>query len=248
VQYTWTFDPKNQKNVTSQRIVISQNQGFTGFRDANGTSNCDTSCVTRATSDNSDRITVAGNTASFTQNVTSPGQTYWWKVRVNGAGGATWSETRSFTIAGSKLSAKVDSFVNKWNGKGTDFDGAYGYQCVDLMRQFLKDVLGISSALPTSKADNYSAYSIFANANDSRFTKIYNSPSVFPQKGDIIFFNKTSGNQSGHVAIFLSNDGSNAFTSFDQNASGKLDVPRKVPHKYTADGGFGAVAGWLHPN
>lgn len=108
VSYTWTFD----KSVSSQRIVVSQNQGFTGFRDANGTSSCDTSCSTRATSDSSDRITVAGNTASFTQTVTSPGQTYWWKVRVNGAGGATWSETRSFTIAGGASSRLSFPFSN----------------------------------------------------------------------------------------------------------------------------------------
>jgi surface antigen len=121
VQYTWKFD---QKNVTSQRIVISQNQGFTGFRDANGISNCDTSCVTRATSDNSDRITVAGNTASFTQNVTSPGQKYWWKVRVNGAGGATWSKTRSFTIKGQDNLDFSNTSVN-WNSNAYRNDNIF---------------------------------------------------------------------------------------------------------------------------
>ena len=33
-------------------------------------------------------------------------------------------------------------FVNRYLGKKVDFDGHYGAQCVDLFRQYNRDVLG----------------------------------------------------------------------------------------------------------
>jgi hypothetical protein len=32
-------------------------------------------------------------------------------------------------------------FKNKWLGKRIDYDKAYGYQCVDLIKQYLDEVL-----------------------------------------------------------------------------------------------------------
>ncbi len=37
----------------------------------------------------------------------------------------------------------LDEFVKKYLGKKVDYDGQYGAQCVDLFRQYCKDVLGI---------------------------------------------------------------------------------------------------------
>jgi hypothetical protein len=34
-------------------------------------------------------------------------------------------------------------FKNKWNGKRVDYDNASGYQCVDLFKQYMTEVLGI---------------------------------------------------------------------------------------------------------
>jgi hypothetical protein len=39
---------------------------------------------------------------------------------------------------------KFQEFVDKNNGKYIDYDGNYGCQCVDLLRQYLVDVVGIS--------------------------------------------------------------------------------------------------------
>lgn len=33
-------------------------------------------------------------------------------------------------------------FINKYLGKSTDYDGAYGVQCVDLIKAYLHDVFG----------------------------------------------------------------------------------------------------------
>ncbi|MFI3157588.1 MAG: CHAP domain-containing protein [Methylococcaceae bacterium] len=223
--------------ATSYRIVISQDASFSGFSDLNGSSTCNSTCFTTATS-----------STSYYKNMDLAGKTYYWKVRANNSTGASsFSSYRYFTTAGSAsspLSAKVDAFVNTWNGRGTDFDGAYGYQCVDLMRRYAQDVLGLSnggySELPAGNA-----YDIFAKTTSSKFTKIYNTPTGVPQKGDIVFWNKSSSNgYAGHVAIFISGSTS-SFTSIDQNwvnpSSTKGSVAAKVNHSYSG------VAGWLHP-
>ena len=36
-----------------------------------------------------------------------------------------------------------DEFIAKWNGKGIDLDYAYGDQCMDLMHQYIVEVLGL---------------------------------------------------------------------------------------------------------
>ena len=36
-------------------------------------------------------------------------------------------------------------FKNKWLGKRIDYDKAYGYQCVDLIKQYLDEVLWFGS-------------------------------------------------------------------------------------------------------
>lgn len=33
---------------------------------------------------------------------------------------------------------KVTAFLNSWIGKRVDYDNAYGYQCVDWVREFAK--------------------------------------------------------------------------------------------------------------
>ena len=78
-------------------------------------------------------------------------------------------------------------FINKWQGRYCDFDGAYGFQCVDLMRQYVKDVHGLATytAIPTVGA----AKDIYKNFRTNRyFYKIGNLPNNIPQKGDIMFF------------------------------------------------------------
>lgn len=126
-------------------------------------------------------------------------------------------------------------FIIKYNGKGIDFDGYYGDQCMDLMHQYCVDVLGLPGILFAAPT----AYQAYQNANDSRFTKIDNSPTGVPTNGDIIFWNTSIGS-AGHVAVFINGD-ANSFTSFDQNwPTGSLC--HEQAHNYKG------VAGWLHFN
>jgi hypothetical protein len=106
-----------------------------------------------------------------------------------------------------KLST-LDQFASKYNGKYKDWDGAYGFQCVDLIRFYQMEVLGVPpQAIPAA----LTALRIFNNFTDNQyFTKVKNTPYNVPKKGDIVFWGYPMGffwngwkpEWAGHVAIF----------------------------------------------
>lgn len=130
-----------------------------------------------------------------------------------------------------------DQFISKWNGKGIDFDGAYGYQCMDLMHQYIVEVLGLSDprilAAPAAK-DVYLRFpNVFGSAY---FHKIDNTPTGIPEKGDIMFWGTGLG-PYGHVSIYTGGDVMK-FKSFDQN----FPLGSKC---HTQDHNYRGVLGWL---
>jgi len=136
----------------------------------------------------------------------------------------------------------LQQFVDKYLGKKIDFDGAYGGQCVDLFRQYNKDVLGIVQPKGVIGAKEF--YTNFDKdpVLKANFTKIANTPTGVPEAGDVVIWDKWSGNEFGHVAIFLNGD-ENKFTSLDQNFP-TLNKVTKTEHNYTNP----KVLGWLRPS
>jgi len=132
-----------------------------------------------------------------------------------------------------------DQFITKWQGKGIDFDGVYPNQCMDLMHQYVYDVLGITDKATLAQPAAYQVFTNFSNVGGhDQFQLIANTPTGVPQKGDIVFFGQAVG-AFGHVCIFIEGD-VNSFTSFDANwPTGSL--PHKQTHTYNG------VLGWLHP-
>ena len=128
----------------------------------------------------------------------------------------------------------IQEFFDKWNGKLLDYDGAYGGQCVDVYRQFCKEVLVIpQSPLVVGAADIWTSYL------QAHFERIDNTPDGVPTKGDVVIWNKFAGGGFGHVGIFSSGDINN-FVSFDENWP-VGSVCHFQPHTYTN------VLGWLRP-
>ncbi|QQZ30649.1 CHAP domain-containing protein [Thiothrix subterranea] len=86
-----TFRWSAPSNATNYRIVISQNNSFSGFNES--TMQCDGTCFT-----NDSPIT----TNQYVKpSLTLSGHTYYWRVRANGTGGASgWSSVSSFTTSG----------------------------------------------------------------------------------------------------------------------------------------------------
>lgn len=153
--------------------------------------------------------------------------------------------------------SSIDAWVQKSTGVCKDMDGSYGCQCVDLMHDYIQNVLGVPRTSHNIRGNAYNIYNnipstgkTISHGNVSvGFSKINNTPTGVPQKGDIIFWKPSSSNgQAGHVAIYL-NGNADSFTSIDQNwINASLSKGSKaaiVTHNYTSGGG---VAGWLRPN
>jgi len=126
---------------------------------------------------------------------------------------------------------KIQDFFDKYNGKGIDYDGYYGFQCVDLYRQYCKECLELPQSPPTAGAVN-----IWNSYLTKYFDRISNQPNNAPIMGDIIIWGTGVG-QFGHIAICSSATVMN-FVSFDQNwPVGSLCHLQNHNYKY--------VLGWL---
>jgi hypothetical protein len=128
-----------------------------------------------------------------------------------------------------------DQFKAYWmneaaNGRGADFDGWYGDQCVDLFNFYNRDVVG-APFLPTP--DTGGAADLFNDFTASDFYDriAYTSGMKF-QQGDAVIWaaNTAVTGSAGHVGIFDAGD-SASFNSLDQNyPTGSL--PHLQHHDY----------------
>jgi hypothetical protein len=133
----------------------------------------------------------------------------------------------------------LKQFIAQWLGNQADWDGYFGYQCVDLFRFYCDQVLGIPQPGPLGNAgavNFWHNYPNDPNLNGS-FDRIANTPAGVPNYGDVIVWSNVA-NGLGHIAIFLSGDAT-SFDSLDQNW-GQAKV-EKVHHNYKN------VLGWLRP-
>lgn len=126
-------------------------------------------------------------------------------------------------------------FRDKYNGQPVDFDGIYPNQCMDLMHEYVYEVLGIKDAKVLAAPAAYQAYT---DNYPQYFEKIDNTPDNVPQNGDIMFWGTGIG-PYGHVAVFVDGD-TNSFNSFDANwPTGSLC---HIQHH-----SYNGVLGWLRP-
>lgn len=111
----------------------------------------------------------------------------------------------------------LEEFINKYNGKKVDFDGVYGAQCVDLFRQYVKEVLGIKEHTGAC-ASSGGAKDLFLDYSKMPVEQKYFKKSSAKNyiTGDILIWDKTETNQYGHIAIFLGKIGSSLIV-FEQN-------------------------------
>ena len=103
-----------------------------------------------------------------------------------------------------------DQFFGKYDGKGIDYDNYYGFQCMDLYRQFVKECLGFPQSPPVE-----GAVKVWDTYLPEYFNRILNTVEAIPIKGDVIIWSTGVG-PYGHIAVCK--DGTQTeFTSFDQN-------------------------------
>jgi hypothetical protein len=124
-------------------------------------------------------------------------------------------------------------FIKKHNGKGVDFDGTAGVQCVDLAKAYLKEVYNIT---PGSWGDAHCYYDNFNNISQlkSNFTRIAYTAGFVPKQGDIVVWKSSlSSGGWGHIAIATGEGDKTYFYSYDQNWTGKHDPCTKIKHTYS---------------
>ncbi len=117
---------------------------------------------------------------------------------------------------GGKTATDAISWVKSKLGKGIDFDGYYGNQCVDLAKAYYS-YLGQSQ--PYGNGSGYTS-----NSLPKGWSRLKNAS---PKKGDVLVY--TGGyNGYGHVAIYESD-----YSTYHQNWNSHSYVER-VTYKYNA--------------
>ena len=112
---------------------------------------------------------------------------------------------------------KLDEFINKYVNTKVDFDNIYGAQCVDLFRQYCKDVLCIPHTGSCSTTGG--AKDLFIDYSKMPLEqKYFNALKTKTIKyGDVIIWDSTSTNKYGHVAILISRIDEKTILVFEQN-------------------------------
>lgn len=133
------------------------------------------------------------------------------------------------------MSLEYRAFKGKYLGKSINYDNFAGAQCMDVYRQYAKE-LGFPQSPPVTGAKD-----IWDSYLPEYWEKIENTPTGVPQEGDVIIWGSGVG-QYGHVAIF-DRGTATAFYSIDQNwpNDGGTGVLKEVKHNYAN------VLGWLRP-
>lgn len=91
----------------------------------------------------------------------------------------------------------LTQFIKKNLGTKVDFDGKFGPQCVDLYRQYLKDVLCVSQSPAVEGAKD-----IIDNPGVLSVTR--DSVLADYSRGDVLIWDRSKTNKYGHVAILVS--------------------------------------------
>lgn len=92
----------------------------------------------------------------------------------------------------------LSAFINKYINTKVDYDGAFGAQCVDLFRQYLKDVW----ELPHTGAVE-GAKDLWYKYAELPLEQKYLCKTKVSRPGDVVIFKQTKTNKYGHVAILI---------------------------------------------
>jgi hypothetical protein len=111
----------------------------------------------------------------------------------------------------------LQTFVEKYKGRKVDFDGALGAQCVDLARQYFKDVW----ELPEQPEGVIGAADFALKREQRPIQRKHTSfTPVIPEQpipaGAVVIMNPWPENKFGHIGICTACDG-NEVTLFNQD-------------------------------
>lgn len=118
----------------------------------------------------------------------------------------------------------LNEFLNKYKvGKSYAYNGTYKGECVSLVKNYIKEVLGVTPQSIGNAKDYWSKRN--GAYLKGIFTPIANTPSFVPQRGDV--FVRTSGTY-GHIGIVLEAT-KDYFYTVEQNYNG-CRVVKNIKH------------------
>ncbi len=104
-------------------------------------------------------------------------------------------------------------FKNKWLGKRVNIDGVYGFQCADLVKQYMLECYGI----PNGAYGN--AIDYWYSTNAKVLTKFERVSTTSARRGDIVIFKGINGNPYGHIGIADADAGLINVNTLEQNGA-----------------------------
>lgn len=120
----------------------------------------------------------------------------------------------------------IDKFFSETVGKLINDDGVYFGQCMDLYAHYQRNYLKVTVKGAAKAKDVWNSFNL------NVFTKIVNTPSFVPKRGDVaVWYMGTYG----HIAICTGEGNTNYFVSLDQNWDSPWDgkkPSRYVKHNY----------------
>lgn len=109
----------------------------------------------------------------------------------------------------------ITNFKTKWLGQRIDFDHTYGYQCVDLVRQYFYENYGLGDAAGgVGGAINY--WNNTPRGVLSKFDRVDGSAA---RNGDVVILYGLPGNPYGHIGIGTGNINDTKVEILEQNGS-----------------------------
>ena len=102
-------------------------------------------------------------------------------------------------------------FKAKYLGRRIDADGVYGFQCVDLVKQYTQECYGVSG--------RGNAIDWWYNPSPTILTKFDRVSTSSARRGDIVIFKGVNGNPYGHIGICDSDAGLINVNTLEQNGS-----------------------------
>jgi len=110
----------------------------------------------------------------------------------------------------------LNEFLVKYQGEKVDWDGAFGAQCVDLIRQYWADVWKIPQPESVNGAQEFVTRYGYKPVLQKYVELLPHGVSPLP--GDIVVFRSSDSNKYGHIAIFVGwTNGGGTMRVFEQD-------------------------------